>query len=809
MAGVTGRFLRTTADPHQPLRTFEPVPGLPGTRNITVIDLAFRAASELPLAWDSINDVPDRLSGSDVAVFVWPRLVSSDADSSDVDEIATFAKDAFTRRRALGGPASVCVLAHRLGLDPLVHLVGDPVEDVPPLVRSLQVRAMLDDGIAQLTPSNHHFRLPSGRHARSFVRVANMLRTPRDIWTAAAWLTPKIHAGAGLVLDTATLAPIATQVECFAEVAGIELGPIAILDRYPRSRLEVSMAVESAASLGGAMALLSVSSSGATHSYFEEALRTYAFERWSIDVVVASRPNARALPRSSRPGHTIWTEFESTLATDEGRCDYCADSALAHVVRIDERSFVPLAEPSPAIHMPSTDQSANSAFWEFVDATNAVELEAPPADGNHARAERVPLGVKINVSALARSPELVSAIARRLDDLGQPNEWKSRSQQRVDRYVAAALDQCRSSTVVFSRRPAGMDNRQGRAAIRRCLRALGIPDKRIHLSDKSLQNDPLKNPADVILCFAIGSVTGESLKSLRIEATDAYTGSSPEVNGLCLHARPPSVTEWDAIRNSFRPHRLAALWLSYLPWHSPLREEHDLLLRSEQTGPAVSHRSAYLANTVAAIAPGDYEESALLGANTFVGGQTSVRAESLYGARLGCAAAFAAVGSAIHSRRLEHGRKESAQRFMVDLPKVARSYYDAILMASVLRWTKPGEAWWGAGPSEEAETMRTMLRFGASTPAELAVLLPELLLAASLGKVPLAAIEELRTTFRSRLPSAAADLPRASELIREYFQLLAWARPEAMDLPPAPRVPSPRRIQVPRAGQPVGAGEPE
>ena len=77
----------------------------------------------------------------------------------------------------------------------------------------------------------------------------------------------------------------------------------------------------------------------------------------------------------------------------------------------------------------------------------------------------------------------------------------------------------------------------------------------------------------------------------------------------------------------------------------------------------------------------------------------------------------------------------------IDLPNAFRSYFDGILHCSILRWSSPQRVWWG-GPN----TCRSLIeelkgRFGRRSDWQ--VLLPELLLAAALGKVPDEGVEVL------------------------------------------------------------------
>ena len=113
---------------------------------------------------------------------------------------------------------------------------------------------------------------------------------------------------------------------------------------------------------------------------------------------------------------------------------------------------------------------------------------------------------------------------------------------------------------------------------------------------------------DAILVFSWGSVTGLTLRHLKLTVADALRAHSIErpVNGLVFHARPSTLSEWEAQQNQFRPGLLAYLWSSCFPWHSPLRDENRLLDRPEINDATLSdcavsflqQRKQFLANAL-------------------------------------------------------------------------------------------------------------------------------------------------------------------------------------------------------------------
>ena len=127
--------------------------------------------------------------------------------------------------------------------------------------------------------------------------------------------------------------------------------------------------------------------------------------------------------------------------------------------------------------------------------------------------------------------------------------------------------------------------------------------------------------------------------------------------------------------------------------------------------------------------------------------QAQVRGRSLYGEGLDCLSAYGAIGAVINYTRLS-ARPEAAPRWvMFDLGRIVRSYFDAVIMCSILRWLQPGELWWGTD-TDDYDSVRNSVLFllnQAIDVDEQVLLVPELLLAAAQGKVPALAHDTVRS----------------------------------------------------------------
>jgi len=100
---------------------------------------------------------------------------------------------------------------------------------------------------------------------------------------------------------------------------------------------------------------------------------------------------------------------------------------------------------------------------------------------------------------------------------------------------------------------------------------------------------------------------------------------------------------------------------------------------------------------------------------------------------------------------------------MFDMGRIVRSYFDAVIICSMIRWMLPGELWWAE--RDEKEEVRASVQFllnQAADHGEQVLLVPELLLACAQGKIPQHAHKDVRD--------------RAEQLLQE------WPTDERFDL---------------------------
>lgn len=267
--------------------------------------------------------------------------------------------------------------------------------------------------------------------------------------------------------------------------------------------------------------------------------------------------------------------------------------------------------------------------------------------------------------------------------------------------------------------------------------------------------------------------------------------------------------EWTTLQNSFN-RQLYALFTTLLPTASPLRREAVTLsaIRRyiEDAGPDwqvpletfLAERTRVCEGSSIEISrdsPAPYAPL-LWGLPREPEDRATIRQHSLFGHKLGPAAFFGAVGSSVHGERERIAEIRGPVWHLFEMPALLRSYYDVLLLMTMLRWMEPSETWWGEHAIESVTTL-----LDRATDDDDAVLIPELLLAAAHGKLPLEAAEvvELRAVQLLGSPHGGWSEREISAI---GAGLLAW-RSERSSRTRAPSAPEPLPqwpSMVPRSG---------
>lgn len=615
---------------------------------------------------------------------------------------------------------SVGVLEQRLGEPPVFVPVTGPAPDIEEVLRrarAVELFSLLRWGRGIWTPPDYHFQLPLGAHVSTFVKVGNAIRVPRDGYVLASWFDPYLADGVGIVTDSRTMTGLVSALELRLALNDWKVSDVAVLEKYPATQLDVAEAVTRvAAQASRILAILSVSSSGRILEKIKTALTAghpeVPLPASHIEVLVDVHREARRAREAWLPGPFVGLQPE--FGGDTPRtCVLCADPERSYVVPIDPETFEGVIPAEVAPTMPAFRAlSNNDTFWEEAAAAGAVEVEAQPDPWTLETRATPALPLKVNWTKLTLSqtfPQKAAAkIAEAVDGI---RDWELPDLVLVPQGEALIE---------------GYERFWGRISP-----ALGNP-KKLSFGQEEWDEEAIRTVtgAKRILIFCLGAVTGSSLQSGILRVQRQREDSEYRVFGFALHSRPTSGGTWKDLLNFFDK-RLGFGWQTFLPldW-SPLREENRLL-SSIDIGPLSDAGQRFVdQRRVLCRAAVDLRREPL-----FWGGTPAdaLSGHALPGDRLDAVTTYAAMGTAIQTARVAEIDRRPLRR-VIDLPRALRSYFDDLILASILRWVHPHEAHWGWREDVSGLVLGQVLQ---RTPAQRRLMiLSESLLALATAKIP-------------------------------------------------------------------------
>lgn len=656
--------------------------------------------------------------------------------------------------------------------------------------RAVELDALLQSGNAIWRPIKYHYRLPSGHHTGTFVRIADVFRDHRAAPALASWLHGCLRENIALVADSGTLMPIVQHLDHVLRLAAratrefVPRGIAAVetLDSYPFSRFEYLERFSAFEELA-VLALLSVSSTGRTYRMLRDTLQETAGDQWRAECMVSRGDDqATSLPQhdaSERQSPWLALGEEAPFLVRPGSCAECQQVDRARVVEIDPRSFAAMVLPQPTRIMPDIqDGWRNASLFEAYQR----ELEASGQRGADAAGSGVCLteseagredasprlrlpnrGVRFKIDTLLRDPRATRMlIEQRIEEL---QKLPDRDRDRHE--IAQALHAVRDghpTTAICARdqlplfRPADGDDDMARGHVLAIAQSVCPTVTSVIIEDELDATESGAGAEVSLLLVTPGVRSGAALQQLVVRVQNAYRhlGTPPDMHGLVLHAHPPDRQTWRALRNTFRgpsgAARLLALWLTYLPRESPFENEFRLLSQVQDGWfeGAVEGTDSLWRERLAWLMP-DGDAAELPPSPLWSPERQQLRLTSRYG-NLDDRHVLIAVGAAMHTALLRRVDEEVPEWVSFDLPNAFRSYFDGIIHASILRWTEPARAWWGVD-GNECEALVGELK--GRSEDDWQCLLPEFLLSAAQGKVPEAGVDML-------LAEASAELSRRS-----------------------------------------------
>lgn len=623
--------------------------------------------------------------------------------------------------------------------------------------RAVELEALLEFGQAIWRPAGYHYRLITGEHAAAYIKLGDAIRGPRDAVVLAAWLHHRVRSGVGLVLDTGTLTPVAQALELAAIGAGVRLGPVVTLDNYPRTSVDIDYVLDRASGdVGRIIIALSISSSGSLLERVLGALdrKGASLVEAAVEVLVAKGP----LP--DRGDQVVaWTPLPGQPplvprgSRDRVGCKLCRQPGKAYVVPINPFTFDALLPTQLRPVVPDIqDPAENRGLWEAAEQTGALSVErAAHTALRRYRSDKVPMGIVLQAERLVPSPTFQTALAGKIRQCLETEEMPG------------------DSDLVLV--PAHEHDYESFAELWEGLRPLIAPSVELpepYPIDGEFSEALIERvrAASRILVFALGTVSGASIQRALVGVQHARTNDPPgqtfELHAFVVHARPATAREWESIRNSYgrRGHRpqLRYGWKSILPDRSPLREEGALLRRLDpETFDADTQ--AFLSRRLE-LCRGSYEGG---GATVLWGAtpDTHLTPNAIYGDRLGGVSTYVAVGSAMAAAIFAPGASIPELR-VFEIPAIARSYYDPLILGSILRWMRPHEAFWGWTATEASTTALHIV--DRADIDDRHILVPEMLLAAAQGKLTLEAAKVVVGVARQLLETAPTYVRAALDL---------------------------------------------
>jgi len=608
---------------------------------------------------------------------------------------------------------------------------GDiPEDEWPDLMdraRAIEVEALLDWGDGIWKPSDYHYRLPSGEHAAGFVRVADAIQRPRDAEAIASWMHADLGDGVGLVVDTGTLSSVVQALlAAIRSKDGWQPGKVNVLDGYPATAFDVARALRNTEA-NRVLVLLSVNSSGRVRGHLIDALHTLqGVEARTLHILVAKQEIESHSHEEDdivvhtwhpRPSFPPLVRYDAESADV---CELCRNTKTATLIPISPRSFdgslpAALAKVTPDV----ADGRKNRELWELCDSeAQAIVLDVKPRD-------------ELKWRPPGRMPIVIDH--ERLLGIALFREAAVRSLTNQLR-----RNHCRPDDAELVLMPHHEFAYQGRAElITEMADILGSePNVRPFPPNDEWPPDLREEVRAAGRCIAVvtlGTVTGTTLHSALAAVQSARDPGRYDLYAYVVHARLAQRRAWETLQNSY-DNSIFAAWHSYLPDRSALAEEASTLngLSTRAADGLSQPARDFLAGRRRLIGQervGD--EFGLFWGTERSSGLTP---NSIFGQSLTGPTVYVAVASAMERARGEILKGQAAPaRRVFEMPAIVRSYYDPMILAAVLRWLKPHEAWWGNELADEGQVVSDMLE--RATLEQQKILVPELLLAAAQGKL--------------------------------------------------------------------------
>ena len=670
------------------------------------------------------------------------------------------------RLEDMGSVARAGVIVFEVAAAPTIvwsHRIGGRTGHPPVLLaraRAIEMDAFLKWGHALWRPVTYHYVLPSGKHASTFVRLADAFQDERAAAALATWLYGALdpEARTTVVMDIGTLMPVvgelrrAAERHRFAAGSSAGIGRVHSLDRYPSTSLGLHTSLLSTPPDSPVLGLMSVSDSGG----FAERLSNALFARGAPAVrieqfVSRQQASAAAIPEDPPPiVQAPWLGLDEPESTEpDGQpCRLCRNERTARRVTINPRAMSALLLPEPDLIVPDIfDAQRNASVWEAYSHApdDAVSLVGPTET-------RPPLpSVRAQEELIFFEPaRLVKTSPATLigDRLTEFEQYPMRNRDDPMRSLVQdtlELVASRASVAIFDAKERDLLTSDEWQSLTEALSehefVSGEADWIAYTPESDLDvPDSLSADSPGVLVLVLGARTGLTCQRMFLTARQQWPNAS--FRSLILHAHPDNDRLWASIRNNLTDpdgnKRLLALWLSQIPSWSPLVRERDTYFAAQEQDIDTPDLQARLKELHGGPAPG----------HTLLGqANPRLRPHSYFGEALRSRETLCAVGSAMQSARIRASQRGAPYWARFDLRRVLRSYFDGLIHACILRWCEPREAWWGPDSSDCCNLLQQL----EGQDFDFDLLLPELLLAGAQEKLPEEGVAQVVESAKNRI----------------------------------------------------------
>jgi len=279
--------------------------------------------------------------------------------------------------------------------------------DLLPVLRRVELEALLSFSGAILRPSNAHFALPSGLHCDGFVAFDRLVGDSIAVQRISDWLLSEVRPDTGLLGDQRAMLPILLALQVTAALAyGVKI-PVHVLQEYPVEPTGVGDAIydllDRLGPDGRVVLMLSLYSSGRTARFFRE--------------IAPPDSGIIALCHTKDEIPPDWIESFLELEVrrlsvgGDGKCELCRDREL---FTIDHQDFARLPARNPNWVTARRELlEKNKEFWLIADECDCVRLHFDDPNGRHQ-------GVYLDTVRLLSHPAFRENIISALKNLDRP-----------------------------------------------------------------------------------------------------------------------------------------------------------------------------------------------------------------------------------------------------------------------------------------------------------------------------------------------------------------------------------------------------